>query len=383
MIKIPATEFARRRDQLMVRMGANSIAIIPAAREQIRSRDTHFPFRQDSDFWYLTGFPEPDAVAVLVPGRSHGAFVLFCRDRDPEMETWHGRRFGPEGAKARFGADDAFPIDDIDEILPGLIEGRDKIFYALGADAEFDNQVIGWVKRLRAKVRQGALPVGEMIDIRHILHEMRLFKSAAEIKIMRHVAKITAEAHKAAMQKTQPGRFEWEIEAEIKYRFALAGARFEAYSSIVAGGDNATILHYTENQDRLRKGDLLLVDAGAEYQGYAADITRTWPISGRFSRLQKRAYEWVLRAQQAAINEVRPGSDWSQPHQAAVEVLTEGMVDLGLLKGRVSTLVKKGAYRQYYMHKTGHWLGLDVHDVGDYQVDGQPRLLEPGMVMTV
>jgi Xaa-Pro aminopeptidase len=383
MVKIPKDEFKRRRQRLMEHMGPNSIAIVPAAREKVRSRDTHFPFRQDSDFQYLTGFPEPDAVAVLVPGRAHGEYVLFCRDKDKDLETWHGRRFGPEGAREQFAVDDAFPIDDIDDILPGLIEGRDKIFYALGADPEFDDQVMQWVNTLRKKVHQGALPVGEMIDIRHILHDMRLYKSKAEIDVMRHAAEVSAQAHVAAMRATRPGRHEWEIEAELKYRMALGGCRHEAYGSIVAGGDNATILHYTENQDRLRARDLLLVDAGGEYQGYAADITRTWPVNGRFSRLQKRAYEWVLKAQLAAIAEIRPGSDWARPHEAAVRVLTEGMVDLGLLKGQVNTLIKKEAYRRYYMHKTGHWIGLDVHDVGDYQVGGRPRTLEPGMVMTV
>ncbi len=380
---ITRAEFSKRRQKLMELMGNNSIAIIPSAHEIIRSHDTHFPFRQDSDFFYLSGFNEPDAVLVLIPGRKHGAYVMFNREKDLDSETWHGRRYGQEGVEKSFAVDDAFPIDDIDDILPGLLEGRDKIFYALGANSEFDEQVMSWLNSLRGKVHQGALPVGEMIDIRHLLHDMRLFKSGAEIKIMRHAAKVSAKAHIFAMQNTKAGIYEWQLEADLQHQMATEGCRFQAYSSIVAGGDNACILHYTENQDRLKAKDLLLIDAGGEYQGYAADITRTFPVNGKFSRAQKKLYQLVLNAQLAAIETIKPGSDWSKPHQAAVEVLTQGMVDLGLLKGRVSTLIKKQSYLKYYMHKTGHWLGLDVHDVGDYRIGGHPRALEAGMVMTV
>ena len=382
-LKITMAEHKRRQKKLMDLMGENSIAIIPSAKEMCRSRDTDFAFRQNSDFWYLSGFNEPDSVLVLIPGRSHGEYIMFNRERDLMTETWHGRRYGQEGVIKNYGVDDAFPIDDIDDILPGLMEQKDKIFYALGANSEFDEQIMSWLNSLREKVHQGELPVGEMVDIRHLLHDMRLYKSPTEIKMMQYAAKTSAKAHHRAMKKTHAGVGEWEIEAHIKHEFALGKCRFEAYSSIVAGGDNACILHYTENENKLKAKDLLLVDAGGEYQGYAADITRTYPVNGKFSRVQKKLYQLVLKAQTAAIEEVFPGSNWSRPHQAAVEVLTAGMVELGLLKGRVKSLIKNESYKKYYMHKTGHWLGLDVHDVGDYQVGGKPRELEPGMVLTV
>jgi Xaa-Pro aminopeptidase len=380
---IKRNEFTQRRQKLMDLMGGNSIAIIPSSHEIIRSRDTHFSFRQDSDFYYLSGFNEPDAVLVLIPGRKHGEYVMFNREKDLDSETWHGRRFGQDGVEQHYAVNDAFPIDDIDDILPGLLEGRDKIFYALGANHEFDEQVMNWLNSLRGKVHQGALPVGEMIDIRHLLHDMRLFKSKAEIKMMRYAAEVSAKAHITAMQSTKAGMYEWQVEANLHHQMAAEGCRFQAYSSIVAGGDNACILHYTENQDKLKAKEMLLIDAGGEYQGYAADITRTFPINGKFTRAQKKLYQLVLDAQLAAIETIKPGSNWSKPHHAAVEVLTEGMIKLGLLKGRLSTLIKKQAYLKYYMHKTGHWLGLDVHDVGDYRIGGHPRALEAGMVMTV
>ncbi len=382
-LKVSAAEFANRRQRLMDLMGDNSIAIIPSAHEIIRSRDTHFSFRQDSDFFYLSGFNEPDSVLVLIPNRKHGEYLMFNREKDVDSETWHGRRFGQEGVEQNFAVNDAFPIDDIDDILPGLLEGRDKIFYALGANSAFDEQVMNWLNSLRKKVHQGALPVGEMIDICHLLHDMRLIKSKTEIKLMRHVAEVSAKAHVNAMKKTKPGLWEWQVEADLHHQMAQDGCRFQAYSSIVASGDNACILHYTENQDRLKSKDMLLIDAGGEYHGYAADITRTFPVNGKFSRAQKKLYQLVLDAQLAAIEEIKPGNDWSKPHKAAVAVLTEGMIALGLLKGRLSTLIKKQSYLKYYMHKTGHWLGLDVHDVGDYRIGGHPRLLEAGMVLTV
>jgi Xaa-Pro aminopeptidase len=380
---ISRQEFARRRQQLIQAMEPGSIAIVASAQELVRSRDTHFMFRQDSDFHYLTGFPEPNAVMVLIPGREHGEFVLFCNEKDPEQETWHGRRFGPEAAKEAFGADDAFPIDDIDDILPGLMEGRRRIYYELGKNDELDHRIMGWVNKIRSMVKKGAQPPGEFIDLRHALHDMRLFKSAAEIKLMRRSAQIAADAHIRAMKVCRPGMTELDIEAEIHYEFARQGARFPAYSSIVAGGDNACILHYTENSDKLKNGDLLLIDAGAEYHLYASDITRTFPVNGKFSRVQKQLYDWVLKAQLAAIETIRPGNHWMQPHDTAVRVLTQGMIELGLLKGELETLIEQEAYKRFYMHKTGHWIGLDVHDVGDYSIEGQPRVLEPGMVMTV
>ncbi len=380
---ISRQEYARRRQHLMQAMEPGSIAILASAQELVRSRDTHFMFRQDSDFHYLTGFPEPNAVMALIPGREHGEFVLFCNEKDLEQETWHGRRFGPEAAKETFGADDAFPIDDIDDILPGMMEGRHRIYYELGKNNELDHQIMGWVNKIRAMVKKGAQPPGEFIDLRHALHDMRLFKSAAEIKLMRKSSQIAADAHIRAMKTCCPGMSELDMEAEIHYEFARQGARFPAYSSIVAGGDNACILHYTENCDKLKNGDMLLIDAGAEFQMYASDITRTFPVNGKFTKVQKQLYDWVLKAQLAAIETIRPGNHWMQPHEAAVRVLTEGMLELGLLKGDFETLIEQEAYKRFYMHKTGHWIGLDVHDVGDYSIEGQPRVLEPGMVMTV
>lgn len=380
---LKARDYIRRRRRLMQHMGRNAIAIVPAAREVVRSRDTHYLFRQDSDFAYLSGFPEPNAVLVLVPGRPQGEALLFCLDRDPAAETWHGRRYGPVRAAEAFGFDDAFPVDDIDEILPGLMEGRERIFYALGHDAEFDKHLMDWLAQLRNQRKKGVHPPGEIIDLRHALHEMRLFKEAAEIKLMKAAAKAAAAGHVRAMQACRPGLSELDIEAELQREFARHGARFPAYNSIVAGGENACILHYIENNMPLRSGDLLLIDAGAEYQWYASDITRTFPVNGRFTPLQREIYQWVLKAQYAAIREVRPGNTWNRIHEAAVKVLTQGLVELGVLKGKPAELIEKEAYRPYYMHKTGHWLGLDVHDVGDYQIDGQPRVLEPGMVLTV
>jgi len=375
-------EFARRRKQLMRMMGPDSIAILPTNPEQSRNRDVDFPFRPDSDFYYLTGFSEPEAVAVLMPGRKHGEYLLFCRDRDPEMETWHGRRAGPDGVVEHFEADDAFPVSDIDDILPGLLEGRDRVFYTMGTAPDFDKRVIGWVKHIRRQSRSGKHTPEEFVSLEHFVHDMRLYKSRAEIKTMRQAANISARAHKRAMQVCEPGMMEYELEAEFLYEFRKAGGE-PAYPSIVGGGENACILHYTENDAPLNKGDVVLIDAGVEHDCYASDITRCFPVGGRFSKAQRAIYELVLAAQLAAIEEVYPGNDWNAPHVAAVKVLTRGLVKLGLLKGRPATLIKEQAYRRFYMHRTGHWLGMDVHDVGDYKVGEVWRELEPGMVLTV
>ncbi len=380
---ISKTEYARRRRHLMAAMEPNSIAIIPSSREQVRSRDTHFPFRQDSDFYYLSGFSEPDAVLVLIPGRRHGQFVVFCRERDRTMELWNGYRAGPEGVVEQYAADDAFPIGDIDDILPGLIEGRDRVYYSMGRSAEFDRHIMGWVNTIRGKESSGAVPPGEFTDLDHLVHDLRLFKSAAELRIMRRAAEITGKAHERAMQACKPGIFEYQLEAELVHEFASHGARSTAYSSIVGGGANACILHYIDNAAKLRDGDLVLIDAGCELQGYASDVTRTFPVNGRFSKEQRALYDVVLQAQEAAIAAIVPGNHWDDPHAASVKVITQGLVDLGLLKGSVNALIKDGAYRDFYMHRVGHWLGLDVHDVGDYRVEGAWRALETGMVMTV
>ncbi len=379
----PKAEFERRRRQLMRIMGRDCIAIVPAAPLRQRNNDVHHAYRQDSDFHYLTGFPEPEAVAVLVPGREHGEYILFVRDRDPLRETWDGRRAGPAGAVETFGADDAFPIADMDEILPGLLENRSKVYYAMGTHPEFDQRVLGWLTGLRnQQQRNGKHPPQEMVALDHVLHDMRLYKSRAELALMREAGRIAARAHVRAMQATRPGMREYEIVAELEHEFRRHGADC-SYHPIVGGGANSCILHYHENDAVLREGDLLLVDAGCEHELYASDITRTWPVGGRFTPAQRAVYDVVLAAQDAAIAKVRPGNHWNEPHDAAVRVITQGLVKLGLLKGRVATLEKEGAYRKYFMHRTGHWLGMDVHDVGDYKVGDQWRVLEPGMVLTI
>lgn len=375
-------EFARRRRQLMRAMGEEGIAVIPASPVRVRNHDVEYPYRQDSDFLYLTGFTEPGAVAVLVPGRPQGEYVLFCRERDPVMETWHGRRAGQEGAVEGFGADDSFPVADLDDILPGLLEDRERVYATLGRDPDFDQKLMGWVNRLKEQVRSGVHPPHEFVSLEYLLHDMRLFKSRHEIRLMREAGAISTRAHLRAMKSCRPGMMEYEVEAELLYEFRRAGTE-PAYPSIVGGGENGCILHYTENDAVLCDGDLLLIDAGCEYQGYASDITRTFPVNGRFTPAQRELYEVVLEAQHAAIRQVVPGNHWNDPHTAAVKVLTRGLVSLGLLKGRPAQLVRDGAFRRFYMHRTGHWLGLDVHDVGDYKLDDQWRLLEPGMAMTV
>ncbi len=382
-MKITNSEYARRRRNLMALMEPNSIAIIPSAREVLRGRDTEYPFRQDSDFYYLSGFKEPDAVLVLVPNRGHGEFVVFCRERDPAMELWHGRCAGPDGVCEQFGADDAFPISDIDDILPGLIEGRDRVYYSMGRSTRFDRQIMEWVNTIRSKESSGAVPPGEFTDLDHMLHDLRLVKSAAEQKLMRRAGEITATAHRHIMRFCEPGMFEYQLEGELHHQFALGGARYPAYCSIVGSGRNACTLHYVENGAKMRDGDLVLVDAGCEFEYYAADVTRTFPVNGRFKPEQRAIYDLVLAAHDAAIAQIRAGNHWNQPHDASVRVITAGLVELGLLEGDVDDLIVAEAYRDFYMHRVGHWLGLDVHDVGDYRVGSEWRQLEAGMVMTV
>ncbi len=377
-----ATEYARRRKRLMRIIGNKAIAIVPSALEQVRNRDVDYPYRQDSDLLYLTGFPEPEAVAVLLPGRRQGQYILFCRERDKEKETWTGRRVGPEGAVDKYGADDAFPISDIDDILPGLLEHRKRVCYTLGHNTAFDQRLLGWVNQIRSQIRAGHHPPHEFVSLEYYLHELRLYKSHTEIGAMKKAVSASIKAHERAMRLCEPGMTEYQIEAEFMHEFRLANT-VPAYPPIVAGGANACILHYTENSDVLNDSDLILIDAGAEYQGYASDITRTFPINGRFNPAQRELYELVLRAQKAAIDKLKPGNHWNDPHDAAVRVLTKGMVELGLLKGRPATLIKNGDYRRFYMHRTGHWLGLDVHDVGEYRDGKEWRLLQPGMTMTV
>ncbi|GAB1262864.1 Xaa-Pro aminopeptidase [Aurantivibrio plasticivorans] len=382
-MSITKQEFARRRKTLMAHMEPNSIAIIPSASIKVRNRDTDFAFRQDSDFFYLTGFNEPDAVLAIIPGRDHGETVMFVREKDPDKEIWDGYIAGPEGACADHGADDAFPIDDIDDILPGLIEGTERVYYAMGKNPEFDAHVMGWVNSIRVKVRTGATPPGEFLDLDHFLHDMRLYKSAAEIRVMKRAGEISAAAHARAMTSCKPGMFEYEIEAELLHEFGRNGARFPAYSSIVGGGKNGCVLHYIENNQKLRDGDLLLIDAGCELDNYAADITRTFPINGKFSPEQKALYEVCLKAQREAMAVIKPGNHWNDPHEMSVRIICEGLLELGLLQGDLEDIIEQETYKRFYMHRIGHWLGMDVHDVGDYKVGGEWRVLEPGMVMTV
>ena len=375
-------EFAKRRRQLMRMMGKDAIAILPAAPVRLRNGDVDYFYRPDSDFYYLTGFPEPEAVAVLLPGRPHGEYVLFVRERDREREIWDGARAGPEGVVKSYGADDAFPIQDIDEILPGLLERCSRVFYTMGRHPEFDQRVIGWVNRLRAQAKQGLHTPQEFVALDHPLHELRLFKSRDELASMRRAARIACAAHRRALMATAPGRMEYEVMAEILHEFHRNRADI-SYHPIVGSGPNSCVLHYRNNDRQMKDGELLLIDAGCEYQYYASDVTRTLPVGGRYKARQRDVYEVVLEAQKAAIAKVQPGCHWNDPHDAAVRAITRGLVRIGLLRGRTAKLIKEGAYRRFFMHRTGHWLGMDVHDVGEYKVGEQWRLLEPGMVTTV
>ncbi len=376
-------EFKSRRKELMAQMEPNSIALLAAAPTRIRNNDADYPYRQNSDFYYLTGFTEPQALLALIPGRKQGETVLFCQEKDPLRELWDGFLLGPDAACESLAIDDAYPIADIDDILPGLIEGRDRVYYSMGKDDKFDDQVMEWVKVIRSKSKLGAHPPGEFLVLDPLLHELRLIKSKAEIKLMEQAAKISAEGHKRAMTACQPGAHEYELEAELLYTFKRRGALAPAYTSIVASGTNACTLHYNDNNAEIKEGDLVLIDAGCEYEYYASDITRTFPASGKFSKEQQAIYELVLKAQEAAIAAVKPGASWDAPHNASVKVITQGLVKLGLLKGTPAKLIKSEAYKEFYMHRVGHWIGMDVHDVGDYKIDESWRLLEPGMVTTI
>lgn len=376
------TMFAKHRQELMRSLG-NGVAIIPTSPVRNRNNDVDYLYRPDSDFYYITGFTEPEAVAVLCPGRAAGEYLLFCREKDEKKETWHGRRQGLEGAVENFGADDAFPIEDIGDILPSLLEDKQQIFYNLGRYPDFDREVMTWLNDIKRRSRSGVVAPYELVDLSHLLNEQRLIKSNAEVNIMRRAAKLAAKGHIRAMQFCKPNLTEHQVQAELEYEFRRGGSVYEAYPSIVAGGENACILHYIDNNASLNDGDLLLIDAGAELECYASDISRTFPVNGRYSQEQAALYQIVLDAQKAALSACVVGEHWNKPHELAVEVLTEGLIDLGLLKGKRDDLIEQGAYRDFYMHRTGHWLGLDVHDVGDYQIAHDWRSLEQGMVFTV
>ncbi len=375
-------EFAHRRRQFMHMIGREAIAILPAAPVRHRNGDIEYAYRQDSHFHYLSGFPEPDAVAVLAPGRPQGEYLLFVREHDALRECWDGARAGTEGAVERYAADDAFPIEDIDEILPGLMEQRSQIFYSMGTHPDFDPRILSWVNGLRGQSRQEARGLQEFVALNHVLDDMRLYKSRPEQASLRRAAQIAVGAHRRAIRFARPGRMEYEVMAEVLHEFRSHNADL-SYQPIVAGGANACVMHYRDNDQQLCEGDLLLLDAGCEHDYYASDITRTFPVSGKFTVVQRAVYEVVLEAQLAAIDKVRAGNHWNQPHEAAVRVVTQGLAKLGLLKGATAKLIKEQAYLPFFNHRTGHWLGLDVHDVGDYKVGGEWRVLEPGMVLTV
>ena len=374
---------ARRRTELVNQIGGNDIVIIPTSSVKLRNGDVEFAFRPDSDFYYLTGFDEPDAVAVICPGRENGEYVIFCRENNPLREMWDGHRAGLQGAVEVYGADDAFPFSDIGDILPGMMEQREKVYTNVGRYPQFDAQILALLNKIKSDSRPGKHAPYELVDLSHLLYEQRLIKRQDEINIMRKAGKMSAAGHLRAMQACRPGMYEYQVQAEMECEFRKAGSHYNAYQSIVAGGANACILHYVKNNQKLHDGELLLIDAGAEYQYYAADISRTFPINGKFSATQRALYDIVLSAQQAAFEQCHVGCTWNQPHDAAVRVIAQGLLDENILQGSIEQVIETGSYRQFYMHRTGHWLGMDVHDVGDYQVEEDWRELEHGMVFTV
>ena len=378
----PLQQVFRDRRQRLCASLQDGIAILPTAAEKTRNRDAHYPYRFDSYFYYLTGFTEPEAVLVLIGGNP-GQSILFCREKDELRETWEGVRHGPTRAQSRFAFDACYPISELDIRITTWLANQHSVYYALGDDAAWDTRIQLWLSRVREQVRTGIEAPTRLVDVRQVLDEMRVIKDASELDIMRRAAAISAQAHQRAMQHTRPGRYEYEIEAELLYAFRRGGAQAPAYTSIVAGGANACVLHYVSNDAVLRDGDLLLIDAGCELDGYASDITRTFPVNGVFSGAQRSLYALVLAAQDAAFQAIQPNATWNAPHDAAVRVLTQGMLDLGLLQGSLDAALETESYRRFYMHRTGHWLGLDVHDAGSYKQAGQWRALQPGMVLTV
>lgn len=381
MIKM--TEYAKRRSELMRKIGPQGIMILPSSPEVLRNGDATYSYRQHSDFYYLTGLEEPDAVMVLAPKRQEGEYILFNRSRDPDREIWDGPRAGQEGARKLYKADQAFVFNELPHMLPELLEGRDTIHYPLGIHTEFDKLILSGLGKVRSRIRGGAKMPDSFADITPTLHEMRVIKSKEEIDVIQKAVDISADAHIRAMSVCRPGMYEYELEAELMHEFVRNGARSPAYNSIVGAGRNSCVLHYINNNAKIKSGDLVLIDAGAEYQNYAADITRTFPANGKFSGEQRAIYEIVLDAQLAAIKTVKPGSPWTAAQDAIIKTITQGLVDLKLLKGDVSNLIEKKAYKTFYMHNSGHWLGLDVHDVGMYRLGGKWRTLKEGMVLTI
>ncbi|HEX5364181.1 MAG TPA: Xaa-Pro aminopeptidase [Gallionella sp.] len=380
-MSLDPTPYVQRRARLLEKM-QHGIAVIPTAPEVPRNGDTHYEYRHDSNFYYLTGFAEPEAVLVLISGDEPQS-ILFCRDKNLEREIWDGFRHGPEAAQESFGFDAAYPIDQLDDKLAELMGNQPVLFYPLGKDAAWDQRLLKLRAAVQAKVRSGVRAPDEVRDVRALLHEMRLFKDGHELDIMRRAAAISTQAHRRAMRFVRPDQFEYEVEAELLHEFCRQGARHPAYTSIVAAGSNACVLHYVDNDARLEEGELLLIDAGCEVGGYASDITRTFPVNGRFSSAQRDVYEIVLASQAAAIAAAQPGAHWEAPHQAALRVLAQGFIDLRLCRGSVDEVIEHESYKRFYMHRTGHWLGMDVHDVGDYKIGADWRPLQAGMVLTV
>ncbi|MEW6983079.1 Xaa-Pro aminopeptidase [Colwelliaceae bacterium 6471] len=388
---LPKTEFIVRRERFFAEMPANSMALFPAAQEVTRSNDTEYPFCQNKNFFYLTGFNEPDALIVLLKNNASDDIeeqqaILFCRAKDPLQEVWHGRRVGPEQAQTLYGFEQCFSLAEIDTLIPSYLQSKQQLMYCRGADSAFEQRIQDWFSLVKAQARQGKRPPKIIFDCASIIHEQRLIKSAAELELMRRVNQISGGAHQRAMEKTSVGKFEYQIEAEILHEFARHGARHPAYASIVAGGDNANILHYTDNSDVLKDNELLLIDAGGELGGYAADITRTFPVNGKFTEPQRAIYQLVLDAQELAIAAIKPNCSFAVLNDLVCELLTKGLLELGILSGDLTELIKDKACKKYFIHGLGHWLGLDVHDVGDYQVNEerqQLRAFAPGMAMTI
>jgi Xaa-Pro aminopeptidase len=379
---ITQKEFQARRKKLAEQLPENSVALIPAAHELLRNGDSHYRFRQDSNFYYLTGFNEPDALLVITNSKEFQS-ILFNRSSNPVEEQWTGKRLGQEGAIKELHMDQAFPITAIDQELPKLLAGKSALHYAFGRSEQLEKQIVHCLNNLKTLVRKGVKVPETLCDLEPVLGDMRLFKSEAEVELLRQAARISVDAHKRAMQLCQNMEYEYQLEAELTYEFSRQGCRSVAYDPIVGSGENACILHYTENNQPLRPGDLVLIDAGGEYGNYAADITRTVPVNGQFSPEQKCIYELVLNAQRAGIAAIKPGLSWNSIQQIMIRILTQGLCALKILSGSVDELIAKEAYKPFYMHNSGHWLGLDVHDAGSYKVNGEWRLLESGMVLTV
>ena len=375
--------FSERRDLLADKVLEDSAIIVSAASVKSRISDTEYSYRQDSNFYYLSGYEEPESLILIRPNQDKERFVIFCRDRDPLREQWDGFRTGQEGVIQDYGADAAYSINSIDEIMPKLLEGAKNIYFSMSAPCGVDAKISSWVEDIRKNTRSGAEPPQNLLSLDSILHEMRLIKESDEMDLMKQAANITTEAHIRAMQSVRPGMYEYQLEAEYLYAFNKNGARSPAYNSIVGGGNNSCILHYVENNAELKDGDLVLVDAGCEYQYYASDVTRTFPVNGKFSPEQREIYSIVLEAHKQSMEQAKPGNKWNLMHEKSVEVIVEGLLSIGLLQGSRDEIIDKGEYSKFYMHRIGHWLGMDVHDVGSYKQDGDWRPLEEGMVMTV